>query len=283
MRDLLTSIVLNKTICSVVEKGPKSGKTIFYMLLTSAGIISKISDRYTIYSQGKKIESLEGVVKDVKDLGLKVTNDVETIDASIEHPSHRELLQQSQEFKAKMAEYQRDKIQLIELDKTNTNSQLVEEGESIRVSLDNNENVPIEVINDYTERFEKSVTIAKEQLENLSEHLESFKEYVNKFFNVGNNNNFIDFTSIEKTITEIDTTIGMDNFVNYGGIILIVWCLISITILLLSNKILSTFQGRFHYLDRYLSYRKLFSKYYLKLEIITIIIIISLMLIYNIV
>ena len=283
MKDLLILIFLNKTICSVAEKSAKTGKTMLYMFITSVSIISKLHDRYKIHTQNKKIESLEEEVNHLKVLDVKVKTDVETIDANIDLPSHRDLLQQSQEFKAKMAEYQKDKVQLIELDKSNSSNQLLDEGENIRRSLENNETVSLEVINDYTARFESSVNSAKEQLQVLSAHLDSFKEYVNNFFNGSDKNNFIDFTSLEKTLTEIESTIGIDNFVNYGGLILITWCLISIVTLIFSNKILSTFQGRFYYLDRYLSYRTIFSKYYLKLEIITIIIISCLMLIYNII
>ena len=138
MRNLLTLIFLNENICSVVEKGPKSGKTMFYILFTSVSILGKINDKYKIYTQGKKIESLEDEVNNLKVLDVKVKHDVEIIDANIEMPTHKELIQQSQEFRTKMAVYQRDKIQLIELDKTNTNSELIEEGETIRASLENN-------------------------------------------------------------------------------------------------------------------------------------------------
>ena len=283
MTNLLNLILLNETICSVIEKAPKSGKTMFYIFFTSVSILSKINDRYTIYKQNKKIESLEEEVNTIKGLDVKVKEDVEIIDAKIEMPTNRELIQESLELKNKISDYHKDKIRLIELDKSNTNSDLIDEGENIKTSLENNENVSIEVIQNYTEKFENTITSAKEQLEVLSEHFESFKEYINTFFNSGNKNNFIDFTSLEKTLTEIESTIGIDNFVNYGGIILITWCLISIVTLIFSNKILSTFQGKFYYLDRYLSYRVIFSKYYLKLEITTIIIISCLMLIYNII
>nr|YP_009493224.1 Centromere protein F [Ganoderma calidophilum]AWJ64019.1 Centromere protein F [Ganoderma calidophilum] len=285
MRDLLTSILLNKTVCSVIEKWgtPKAGKSAYYIFFTTVGIISKHHDKYTIHSQRNRIENLEEVVKELAVLDENSKHDVEIIDAKIEMPSTRELLQQSKEFSARMEGYKQNKTQLIELDKTNTTSPLIEEGDNIIASIENDESISKDAIIDYTDRFESSLTRAKEQLQSLSEHFDSFKEYVNKFFSGSDRNNFIDFTSIEKTMTEIETTIGMDNFVNYGGIILIIWCLISIITILLSNRILSTFQGRYYYLDRYLSYRNRYIKYYLKFEIITIFIIGSLMLIYNII
>ena len=283
MKDLLNFIFLNNTICSVAEKSAKTGKTMLYMLVTGISILSKANDRYKIHVQNKKIKSLEEEVKDLKELDGKVKIDVETIDANIELPSHRELIQQSKEFTAKMAEYQKDKVQLIELDKSNSDNLLLDEGENIIRSLENNEDVPIEVINDFTARFENSLNMAKEQLQVLSSHLDSFKEYVNKIFNGSSKNSFIDFPSIEKTITEIESTIGIDNFVNYGGLILIIWCLFSIITIIFSNRIFSNFQGRYYFLDRYLSYRSMFTKYYIKLEIITILIISCLMLIYNII
>lgn len=60
-----------------------------------------------------------------------------------------------------------------------------------------------------------------------------------------NNNNLGDI------ITTIPNSVDMDMFVNYGGLVLILWNLIAILCTLLPQKIFDLFNGKYEYLDKY--------------------------------
>nr|WCO87652.1 hypothetical protein [Ganoderma sinense] len=275
MNNVLNYYLSKIITVSIGERGTRGSNNIIFILTTSIGIISKIRDKYVIYNQGKTIDSLTEDVKEktiLIEIQNKSNNDnINTIDELIKYPNNQEILQQSKEFKEQMVVYQQNKTRVLDLE--NTKSTLIDEGENIRRSLDNGEEISEETITNYTTTVEETAKSIADELQSLNDYLNGFKDYVYKI--LGNNNFLGD------TLNFLPNSVEMDMFVNYGGLILIIWNLFAILCTLSGNILFDHLNGKSELLDKFISYRRKITKHLLLLDIFFTIIIIILIAIYN--
>lgn len=288
MTNLLNYFICKYSILYVNPNEAKKGKGIgWYILGVGTQIIRKYHSDQQLKAKDEVIrqKELELSTKDEiisnQDERIKVLEEKEKIYGenndyvtnNIETPTFQELRNQNTEIRKLLERKEELLSERVQFDMEQSN--LSNEGDNLRRSLDNNESVPQEVIESFRQRIRDNVDNIERNIDFSNTTIDKIRNFIE---NYKSGNKLIDYNDLFETVDP-------DLFVYCGGVLFITWCLFSILNLYLGNYLIERFNlgGKYFWLDKMISYRQKFFNFSIYLNLFYIVLILIMMLTYYLV